>query len=214
MRTSLRIASLTTLRKLGSNPIDVSPPGHRCKRYNQMAIMSRYSRFGHHPVTGAKLDKIRPNFAKFNSQPVCPTLSENLQFPEIRFISPIFPSLHEQSDLYSGSEEVRSSVLIGSTKFPDIFCIFLNGLRGNSLIQSGPVPFCEEVFGSNRATNNSLRTLRADLQFPPAEYSILLWKPVELPQLKFRTIVGPQPVFPSYICPIVAKQPVIQSAHS
>ena len=108
--------------------------------------------FSHHPVTGAKLDETRPNFAKFNSQPVCPTLSENLQFSTIRFISAPLPSLAEQSDLYSGSEEVRSSILLGSTKFSSIFCIFLNGLRGRPLPLTGPVPLCEEVLGSNRVT--------------------------------------------------------------
>ncbi len=110
------------------------------------------SRFGHHPVTSTKLNKTPPNFAKFNSRPVWPTLSENLQFPAIRFISRLLPSLTKQPDLYSGSEEVRSSILLGSTKFPDIFGMFLKGLRGKRLPLTGPVPFCEEGLGYNRVT--------------------------------------------------------------
>ncbi len=71
----------------------------------------------------------------------------NLQFPAIRFTPLPFPALSKPTDLYPGSEEVRSSILLGSTKFSDIFCIFLNGLRGRSPPHVGPVPVCEEVLG-------------------------------------------------------------------
>jgi hypothetical protein len=87
----------------------------------------RYMQCGHHPVTSTKLNINPLHLTKFNNRPASPTINENLQFPATPFFSPPFPSPTEQPDLYSGSEEVRSSILLGSTKFPDIFCMFLNG---------------------------------------------------------------------------------------
>jgi len=116
------------------------------------STLKRYPPFGHHPVTDAKLSEIPPDFTELNNQSTCPTHPANLQFPAIRFISPPLPLLIEQSDLHSGSEEVRSSILLGSIKFLDIFCMLLNGLCGICLPLLGPVPLCEAVLGFNRVT--------------------------------------------------------------
>ncbi len=62
-------------------------------------------------------------------------------------------ALAQLGERFAGSEEVRSSILLGSTKFLDIFGIILSGLSGSRPPLSGPVPLCEEVLGSNPVTN-------------------------------------------------------------
>ena len=93
--------------------------------------------------------------------------------------------LHSPNNLTStGSEEVRSSILFGYTKFEDIFCIFLNGLSGTWLHLTGPAPFYEEVLGSNRVTG-MLQILLRNPHFPILvfKFPVLFKHPINIADL-------------------------------
>jgi hypothetical protein len=129
---------------------------------------------GHHSVTSTKLNKISPNFVQFSNRPafsalqanleyllICfvafnrpafSALQANLEYLLICFVALPFPSLAEQTHLHSGSEEVRSSILVGSAKFSDIFFYVSFGFRGMRPPLTGPVSLCEEVRGHHRVT--------------------------------------------------------------
>jgi hypothetical protein len=107
---------------------------------------------GHHSVTSTKLNKISPNFVQFSNRPAFSALQANLEYLLICFVALPFPSLAEQTHLHSGSEEVRSSILVGSAKFSDIFFYVSFGFRGMRPPLTGPVSLCEEVRGHHRVT--------------------------------------------------------------
>ena len=61
-----------------------------------------------------------------------------------------YGALAQLGERFAGSEEVRSSILLGSTKFSDVFSILLNGLSGMFLPLMDVVTNREEFLGHQK----------------------------------------------------------------